>query len=75
MPKTWSKQIQLALRSGPICEEPVRNVLVVLEGFEVAITKNNAVASGAEEEYESAKNLSSGMIMSAIRSGVRCSLL
>ena len=61
---------QLALRAGPICEEPVRSVMVVLEGFEVAVTKKKS-----DNEYESAKAVSSGMVMSAIRSGVRCCLL
>jgi translation elongation factor EF-G len=70
---------QLAVRAGPICEEPVRNVMVVLEGFEVAVVpkqeQSSADSNGNSDEYECAKTLSSGIVMSAIRSGVRCSLL
>lgn len=61
---------QLALRAGPICEEPVRSVMVVLEGFEVAVARKKS-----DNQYESAKSLSSGMVMSTIRSGIRCCLL
>ena len=31
---------QLAMRSGPFCEEPVRGVLVVVEGIEIATTSS-----------------------------------
>jgi len=65
---------QIAVRAGPICEEPVRNVMAIVEAFEVAVVKKKS-AEGGEEVYESAKSLSSGMVMSAIRSGVRCCLL
>ena len=60
---------QMATRAGPCCEEPVRNVLVVLEGVEIAMKKEG------NEEYKAAKPLSSGMVVSALRSGVRCALL
>ena len=60
---------QLALRAGPICEEPVRGVLVVLEGLEVAIK------SSSDDEFTCAKPLTGGMVVAAIRSGIRCSLL
>jgi len=62
---------QLALRAGPLCEEPLRNVLVVLEGVEIAMKPKGD--SGTE--YEPAKTLSSGMIVSSLRSGIRCALL
>ena len=73
----WTKSIrgsvvagfQNALREGPICEEPIRNILVVLEGVEVAIKRKD---NGA---YHAAKPLAGGMVVSALRSGIRCALL
>ena len=75
--KIWRNQMrgsvvagfQLALRAGPICEEPVRGVLVVLEGLEVAIKPSS------DDEFKCAKPLTGGMVVAAIRSGIRCSLL
>eukprot|EP00980_Cylindrotheca_fusiformis_P027850 scaffold22560_cov135-Cylindrotheca_fusiformis.AAC.61 len=60
---------QSAVRAGPICEEPVRGVLVVLEGFEVA------VAASPEETGKTSKPLTSGMIVAAVRAGIRSCLL
>jgi ribosome assembly protein 1 len=74
---------QLAIKSGPICEEPVRSVLVVLEGVEVAVKTSGegdmvkAIehdGSGAIE-WTSVKPLSGGMVVSSIRTGIRCALL
>jgi ribosome assembly protein 1 len=59
---------QMATRAGPCCEEPVRNVLIVLEGVEIAVAEE-------ANQYTPTKTLSSGMIVSALRSGVRCALL
>lgn len=67
--QTWKERMkgsveagfQLALRAGPVCEEPIRNVVVVLEGVEIA-TKSAAAISG-------------GAVVAALRSGVRCALL
>lgn len=61
---------QMAVRAGPVCEEPVRGVLVVLEGMEVAVKE--ADTGG---EYKCAKPLSGGMVAAALRSGIRCALL
>jgi ribosome assembly protein 1 len=76
---------QLALRSGPLCEEPVRGVLVVLEGVEVAVvaaTKTRAAGESLESaegeegpSYAPSKPLQGGMVVSAVRSGIRCALL
>lgn len=74
--KIWSEDMrgsmvagfQLAVRAGPICEEPVRNVLVVLEGAEVGLARRG-------DSYEAAKSLSGGMLVAALRSGIRCALL
>lgn len=60
---------QTALRAGPICEEAVRGVLVVLEGLEVAVEPSPG------EKFKTAKPLTSGMVVSAIRAGIRSSLL
>lgn len=62
---------RMALRAGPICEEPLRGILVVLEGVEVAVQSSIEAAAG----YSCAKPLSGGMVVSALRSGIRCSLL
>ena len=61
--------VQLALRAGPICEEPVRGVLVILEGLEIAIEPSS------ETDFKCSKALTGGMVVAAIRSGIRCSLL
>ncbi|CAB9497751.1 Elongation factor 4 [Seminavis robusta] len=66
---------QLAVRAGPVCEEPIRDILVVLEGFEVAVVPKKDADGKNTADFESATSLSSGMIMSAILSGVRCSML
>jgi ribosome assembly protein 1 len=60
---------QLAVRAGPICEEPMRNVMVVLEGVEVAVTRTS------EGNYRQTGTLSGGMVVAALRSGIRCALL
>jgi ribosome assembly protein 1 len=60
---------QMAVRAGPICEEPVRGVLIILEGFEVAVKATPELA------FVPAKPLTGGMVVAAIRCGIRCSLL
>lgn len=60
---------QLAMRAGPLCEEPVRGVAVILESVEIAITKK---ASG---EYVAARDVTGGMVVAALRSGIRCALM
>jgi len=74
----WKKSIrgsvvagfQNALRAGPICEEPMRNILVVVEGVEVAMQQ-----SSNSDSYQASKSLAGGMAVSALRSGIRCALL
>lgn len=58
----------LALRSGPMCEEPIRRTLVVLEGVEIALEKT-------EGQYRCPRQLVGGMVVSALRTGIRCALL
>jgi translation elongation factor EF-G len=57
------------MRAGPLCEEPLRGVAVILETVEVAVTKNS---SG---EYNAAKDITGGMVVAALRSGIRCALM
>ena len=60
---------QLAMRTGPLCEEPVRGVAVLLEAVEIAVTGD------AGKRCKIAKDLTGGMVVAALRSGVRCALL
>jgi ribosome assembly protein 1 len=60
---------QLAMRAGPLCEEPVQGVAVILESVEIAMRK------GSTKQYTPAKELSGGMVVAALRSGIRCALL
>ena len=60
---------QLAMRAGPLCEEPVRGVAVVLEGVEIAVTKK------ASEEFSAAADVTGGMVVAALRLGIRCALM
>jgi hypothetical protein len=62
---------QMAMRQGPICEEPVRHVLIVLEGLEVALKESTE----AENRYTTATPLSGGMVAAALRIGIRSALL
>ena len=62
---------QHAMRAGPICEELVRGVMVVLEGVEIAV---NCV-DPSTNEYQCNKPLNGGMVVAALRSGIRCGLL
>jgi ribosome assembly protein 1 len=66
---------QVAMRSGPICEEQVRRVLVVLESVEIAVAHTETAEDESEATYSSAKPLNGGMVVAALRSGIRCALL
>jgi ribosome assembly protein 1 len=59
---------QMAMRHGPFCEEPVRSVLVVLEGLEVALEESG-------NGFKAANQLTGGMVAAAIRIGIRSALL
>jgi ribosome assembly protein 1 len=61
---------ETAMSAGPICEEPVRNVLVVLEGVEVAVVKQSD-----SDSYHASKPIAAGMMVSSLRVGTRCALL
>ena len=58
---------QLAMRSGPFCEEPVRGVMVVLEAVEIA--------AKAASPKQNVNSVSGGMVVAALCSGIRCALL
>lgn len=65
---------KLGMRAGPLCEEPVYGVLVVLEGVEIAMVRSKSTQEDLKK-YESAKSITGGMVVSALRSGIRCALL
>jgi ribosome assembly protein 1 len=60
---------QLAMRAGPLCEEPVRGVAVILECVEIAVTASN------HNRHSVATGVTGGMVVAALRSGIRCALL
>lgn len=62
---------QLAMRAGPLCEEPVRGVAVILESVEIAMTTCHDGSDG----HQVARDLTGGMVVAALRSGIRCALL
>ena len=86
---------QLAMRSGPLCEEPLYGVLVVLEGVEIALTTKSKQSQQSQHsqqshqshqsqqsqqsqqltEYETSKVIVGGMIITILRSAIRCALL
>ena len=56
---------QSACASGPLCEEPLRGVIVIIEGVEISIKPDLKAFSPA----------SGGMIVAALRTGIRSALL
>lgn len=60
---------ETGLRAGPVCEEPIRSILVVVESVEIALRKSK------DGEYMASKPVAGGMVVSAMRSGIRCALL
>mmetsp|Transcript_9380 Transcript_9380/g.23026 ORF Transcript_9380/g.23026 Transcript_9380/m.23026 type:complete len:1096 (+) Transcript_9380:152-3439(+) len=71
--RIWNEQMKgslvagfnMAMRAGPICEEPVRSVLVILEGLEIAL----------KEDFAPANALSGGIMAAALRIGIRSAML
>jgi ribosome assembly protein 1 len=59
---------QMAMRHGPFCEEPVRSVLIVLEGLEVALKES-------DKGYKPTNQLTGGMVAASLRVGIRSALL
>lgn len=66
-----------AMRAGPLCEEPIRNVLVVIEAVEIAVLKKegNQAPTDRKMIYGPSKPIGGGVILSAIRQGIRCAFL
>ena len=61
---------QLAMRAGPLCEEPVRGVAVILESVEIAVrTIIHTIGQNV------ARDVTGGMVVAALRSGIRCAML
>jgi ribosome assembly protein 1 len=60
---------RLGVRSGPICEEPLHQILVVLESVEIALQLAN------NQSYQPSRPLSGGMIIGAMKEGIRSALL
>ena len=65
---------QSGCTSGPLCEEPVRGVLVVLEGVEIAMYERRK-KTGTEDDFNTAKPMTGGMVVAALRTGIRTALL
>ena len=64
---------QTGCSAGPLCEEPLRGILVVLEGIEISLKYN-----GDRNDCDilcCAKNLSGGMVVAAMRTGIRTAFL
>lgn len=59
---------QSACRSGPLCEEPLRGVLVVIEGVEIGL-------DNIDGSYEMSRSVSGGMVVTAMRQGIRSAFL
>lgn len=56
---------QSACAAGPLCEEPLRGVIVIIEGVEIAVRPDLKAVCSA----------SGGMIVAALRTGIRSALL
>jgi len=63
---------QAGCSSGPLCEESIRGVLVVLEGVEISL---EAKYANSEKSYVQSKPVTGGMTVASLRTGIRCSLL
>jgi ribosome assembly protein 1 len=59
---------ELGTRTGPICGEPMRNLLVILESVEIALKRKGA-------SLQPVRPIVGGMVVSALKSGIRCALL
>ncbi len=64
---------QMAMRSGPLCEEPVRSVMVILEGVEIALQRKKTYDTGTT--FDTVSQITGGMVVSSLRSGIRTALL
>lgn len=65
---------QSGCAAGPLCEEPIRGIVVVLEGIEMAMYERRK-KTGTEDDYNIAHPISGGMVIAALRTGIRSALL
>ncbi len=65
---------QSGCNAGPLCEEPVRGVLVILEGIEIAMYEKRK-KTGTEDDFNIAHPITGGMVVAALRTGIRTALL
>ena len=80
--KVWENEFKGSLiggfqsgcASGPLCEESVRGVLIVLEGVEIAMFERRK-KTGTEDDYRIAHPITGGMVVAALRTGIRTALL
>lgn len=59
---------QSACRAGPLCEEPLRGILVIIEGVEIVVDNINS-------PNEMSRLISGGMVVTAMRTGIRSAFL
>lgn len=59
-----------SVRAGPICEEPLRNLLVIVEGVEIVVSQSNQNGG-----CQSSDEVTGGKVVAAMRPGIRCALL
>ncbi len=59
---------------GPLCEEPLRGVLVVIEGMELALHERRKKTE-TDEDFFLTRPVSSGMVVAALKTGIRSALL
>jgi Translation elongation factors (GTPases) len=65
---------QSGCAAGPLCEEPIRGIVVILEGIEMAMYERRK-KTGKEDDYNLAHPISGGMVVAALRTGIRTSIL
>ena len=63
----------MAMRAGPLCEEPIRGVMVILEGLEIALKKQSSEMQDKVEDgndkrniFATTKQISSGMVSGVV---------
>lgn len=65
---------QAACASGPICEEPLRNTMVILEGVELALWERRK-KTDTEEDFGLANPITGGMVVASLCSAIRTAFL
>jgi len=85
--RIWNNEIspstvagfQSGCAAGPLCEEHIRNVLVIIEGVEIALIENanatDSISISESTQYSCPKVVNGGMVVASMRTAIRCSLL